>query len=115
MDVLFAQRDFLDARRVLIETKREQLSAIVKAYQALGGGYLMNCPPQDAVAGNAAAIGAAAAMGAAAEMRLRGPESQPLLVPRRIDVAPEPRPKAKVPEKIARAAAPEPDPWVKAQ
>jgi len=38
MDVLFAQRDLVDARMVLIETKREQLSAIVNAYQALGGG-----------------------------------------------------------------------------
>lgn len=38
MDVLFAQRDLVDARMVFIETKREQLSAIVNAYQALGGG-----------------------------------------------------------------------------
>ena len=38
MDVLFAQRDLLDARMVLIDTKRQQLSAIVNAYQALGGG-----------------------------------------------------------------------------
>ena len=38
MDVLFAQRDLVDARTVFIETKREQLSAIVNAYQALGGG-----------------------------------------------------------------------------
>jgi outer membrane protein TolC len=56
MDVLFAQRDLLDARRVLIETKQQQLSAIVNAYQALGGGYLLSsgsgyaevyCPPAD--------------------------------------------------------------------
>ena len=40
MDVLFAQRDLLEARTVLIETKQQQLSAIVNAYQALGGGYL---------------------------------------------------------------------------
>lgn len=40
MDVLFAQRDLLEARTVLIETKQQQLSAIVSAYQALGGGYL---------------------------------------------------------------------------
>lgn len=40
MDVLFAQRDLLDARTVLIETKQQQLSAIVNAYQALGGGCL---------------------------------------------------------------------------
>jgi hypothetical protein len=39
IDVLFAQRDLFDARRVLIDTKNEQLSAIVNAYQALGGGW----------------------------------------------------------------------------
>ena len=39
IDVLFAQRDRNDARIVLIETKQEQLSAIVNAYQALGGGW----------------------------------------------------------------------------
>jgi NodT family efflux transporter outer membrane factor (OMF) lipoprotein len=38
MDVLFAQRDMMDARMVLIETKQQQLAAIVNAYQALGGG-----------------------------------------------------------------------------
>ena len=42
MDVLFSQRDLLDARRVLIETKLEQLTAIVDTYQALGGGVLSN-------------------------------------------------------------------------
>lgn len=38
VEVLLAQRDLMDARTVLIETKKEQLSAIVNAYQALGGG-----------------------------------------------------------------------------
>ena len=38
MDVLFAQRDLRDARVVLIDTKTEQLTAIVNTYQALGGG-----------------------------------------------------------------------------
>jgi len=38
LDVLLAQRDLFDARTVLIDTKRQQLSAIVNAYQALGGG-----------------------------------------------------------------------------
>ena len=38
MDVLFSQRDLMEARMVLIETKQEQLAAIVNAYQALGGG-----------------------------------------------------------------------------
>jgi len=38
VEVLLAQRDLLEAKTVLIETKKEQLSAIVNAYQALGGG-----------------------------------------------------------------------------
>jgi outer membrane protein, multidrug efflux system len=38
VEVLLAQRDLLEARTVLIETKKQQLSAIVNAYQALGGG-----------------------------------------------------------------------------
>ncbi|MCA9015886.1 MAG: TolC family protein, partial [Planctomycetaceae bacterium] len=42
IDVLFSQRDLLEARTNLIETKQQQLSAIVNAYQALGGGYLMS-------------------------------------------------------------------------
>lgn len=42
VDVLFSQRDLLEARVDLIETKQQQLSAIVNAYQALGGGYLLN-------------------------------------------------------------------------
>lgn len=40
MDVLFAQRDLADARMVLIDTKRKQLTAIVDTYQALGGGLV---------------------------------------------------------------------------
>ena len=39
LDVLTALRDRNDARIVLIETKQEQLAAIVNAYQALGGGW----------------------------------------------------------------------------
>lgn len=39
IDVLFAQRDRNEARMVLIETKQESLSAIINAYQALGGGW----------------------------------------------------------------------------
>jgi multidrug efflux system outer membrane protein len=41
IDVLLATRDLLEARTALIETKQQQLSAIVRAYQALGGGYLL--------------------------------------------------------------------------
>ncbi|HEY4311403.1 MAG TPA: TolC family protein [Pirellulales bacterium] len=39
LDVLTALRDRNDARIVIIETKQEQLSAVVNAYQALGGGW----------------------------------------------------------------------------
>jgi outer membrane protein TolC len=46
IDVLFAQRDRLEARPVLIQTKRQQLSAIVNAYQALGGGLVLSNPSQ---------------------------------------------------------------------
>lgn len=45
LDVLTSQRDLLDARTVFIDTKRQQLSAIVNAYQALGGGSVVLCPP----------------------------------------------------------------------
>jgi NodT family efflux transporter outer membrane factor (OMF) lipoprotein len=40
LDVLLVQRDLWDARLELIETKQQQLSAIVNVYQALGGGLL---------------------------------------------------------------------------
>jgi multidrug efflux system outer membrane protein len=40
VEVLLAQRDLMEARMVLIETKKEQLAAVVNAYQALGGGDL---------------------------------------------------------------------------
>ncbi len=38
IEVLLAQRDLLEAKTVLIGTKRRQLSAVINAYQALGGG-----------------------------------------------------------------------------
>lgn len=40
IDVLLAQRDLNDARLVFVDTKKEQLSAIVNTYQALGGGLI---------------------------------------------------------------------------
>jgi multidrug efflux system outer membrane protein len=40
IEVLFAQRDLMEARMMLIETKKQQLFAVVNAYQALGGGAL---------------------------------------------------------------------------
>jgi NodT family efflux transporter outer membrane factor (OMF) lipoprotein len=39
MEVLLTQRDALEARMELIETKKEQLSAMVNLYKALGGGW----------------------------------------------------------------------------
>lgn len=50
IDVLFAQRDLMDARMVLIETKNQQLSAIVNAYQALGGGCWLSAYTEPTVA-----------------------------------------------------------------
>jgi NodT family efflux transporter outer membrane factor (OMF) lipoprotein len=38
LDVLTAQRDLRDSRTALIDAKEKQLSAIVNAYQSLGGG-----------------------------------------------------------------------------
>jgi NodT family efflux transporter outer membrane factor (OMF) lipoprotein len=38
IDVLLSQRDLMEARMVLIETKQQQLTAVINAYQALGGG-----------------------------------------------------------------------------
>lgn len=38
LEVLLAQRELMEARMVLIDVKQEQLSSIVNAYQALGGG-----------------------------------------------------------------------------
>ena len=40
VEVLLAQRDLQDAKVVIIETKKQQLTAIVDAYQALGGGMV---------------------------------------------------------------------------
>ncbi|NCX95439.1 MAG: TolC family protein [Chitinophagia bacterium] len=39
MEVLLTQRDALDARFDLIEIKKQQMSATVNIYQALGGGW----------------------------------------------------------------------------
>lgn len=49
IDVLFAQRDYNEARLVLIDTKRKQLSAIVNTYQALGGGLRQVGMPSEVV------------------------------------------------------------------
>jgi multidrug efflux system outer membrane protein len=38
-EVLMTQRDALEARLELVETKKQQLNAVVNIYQALGGGW----------------------------------------------------------------------------
>jgi outer membrane protein TolC len=38
MEVLLTQRDALESKMELIETKKEQLKATVYLYKALGGG-----------------------------------------------------------------------------
>ncbi|MEO6423588.1 MAG: TolC family protein, partial [Candidatus Nitrotoga sp.] len=39
LDVLLAQRDTLDAKQDLIETKQKQINAMVDLYKSLGGGW----------------------------------------------------------------------------
>ena len=39
MEVLLTQRDALDARFELIETKMQQMNARINIYQQLGGGW----------------------------------------------------------------------------
>ncbi|MEZ5056369.1 MAG: TolC family protein [Saprospiraceae bacterium] len=39
MEVLLTQRDALEAKMELIETKMKQMSSMVNIYQALGGGW----------------------------------------------------------------------------
>ena len=39
MEVLLTQRDALESKFELIETKKQQLNAMVNIYQALGGGW----------------------------------------------------------------------------
>ena len=51
LDVLTAQRDLRDARMALIDTKVEQLTAIVNTYQALGGGICCRIPTRAGVLG----------------------------------------------------------------
>jgi outer membrane protein TolC len=39
MEVLLTRRDTLDAEMELIETRNQQMHALVAIYQALGGGW----------------------------------------------------------------------------
>ena len=45
MEVLLTQRDALDAKMELIETKQQQVSAVVDLYRALGGGWQSTATP----------------------------------------------------------------------
>jgi outer membrane protein TolC len=45
VEVLLAQRDYMDARMDYINIKRQQLAAVVNTYQALGGGNILPPPP----------------------------------------------------------------------
>jgi multidrug efflux system outer membrane protein len=38
-DVLLTRRDSLEAEMELVETKKDQMQALVSLYQALGGGW----------------------------------------------------------------------------
>jgi NodT family efflux transporter outer membrane factor (OMF) lipoprotein len=86
VEVLLAQRDLMDTRTVLIETKREQLSAIVNTYQALGGGWLNQCQNASAQCATAPAPG-----------KVPEPSS-----PRSDETLPQPRPVPAQPDKDAR-------------
>jgi outer membrane protein TolC len=39
MEVLLTQRDALEAKYELIETKKQQMQAAINLYRALGGGW----------------------------------------------------------------------------
>jgi len=88
VDVLFSQRDLWDARFELIDTKQEQLSAIVSVYQALGGGLLGcgflggNCAdPRLAQAGPRAAQSQQGASDSSGTEQLPAPRKQPDQLP----------------------------------
>jgi outer membrane protein TolC len=81
IDVLFAQRDLLDARMVFIETKREQLSAIVNTYQALGGGLAPNIYRLPPVLGDPAMVPAPAPEPGKGPELIPAPEPVPLPEP----------------------------------
>jgi NodT family efflux transporter outer membrane factor (OMF) lipoprotein len=79
LDVLTAQNELFEAIRDLIDTKREQLSAIVNTYQALGGGSdcLSRKDPAAPASPHAAAPARAPAMPATAPNDPANPGPQP--------------------------------------
>ena len=98
IEVLFAQRDLMEARMVIVDTKREQLTAVVNAYQALGGGYLSSAPR----VGPAGLPVPAEVPGPSAV-----PDSRPLPAPRGLDELPPAPPADRgEPSPMADRAAP---------
>jgi outer membrane protein TolC len=88
LDVLTSQRDLLEARSRLIDTKRQQLTAIVNVYQALGGGTSILCPPADGPLPVPAPVPEAAPP---KDMDPPvPPDAQPIPAPRPVKDAPEP-------------------------
>ena len=81
IEVLFAQRDLMEARMVTVDTKREQLTAVVNAYQALGGGYLRTGPSH-----STSGLPLPAVMNEPSVT----PDGQPLPAPRELEQPPKP-------------------------
>jgi len=101
VDVLFAQRDLRDARVALVETKQQQLAAIVNTYQALGGGNLLPVfdpyvpPPFGAMKHfrhSAAGVAAKKGPGPIPPPPVRAPEPVPTPPERRAEPVPPPPP-----------------------
>jgi outer membrane protein TolC len=42
MEVLLTQKEALESKFELVETKKEQMSTFVKVYKSLGGGWKIN-------------------------------------------------------------------------
>lgn len=87
IEVLLAQRDFLEASLVAIETKSEQLTAIVNTYQALGGG-------DPSLGGDPTCLNKAAAPVPSV------PAPQPVTLPAQPEKLPPPKKDDKEPEKL---------------
>lgn len=96
LEVLTAQRDRLEAQTALIDTKRQQLAAVVNAYQALGGGGLSPAAAPPALPGPPVVLPPAAAPPAAAPaLPPPRPAKDPAGPPRLPDAPPPAPPKDK--------------------
>lgn len=94
IEVLTAQREYVEARMVLIDTKRQQLAAVINAYQALGGGCNFSAGPAPYPTGPA--------VPATPQQSLPPPDApRPLPHPQPLPPAPAPREKDAPKEKDA--------------